>query len=149
MNKTNLDEAEVESVLNSALVCRVALCNEGRPYIRPMNFVYNDGKLYLHTSVNSRKLKIIEENNFICFQVDTDVKLIPNYEDPCRTTMYYKSVIGCGRGYIVSNAEEKRKILNYFTLKYLGKMYECLKKDLDRVCIIKVEIDEVSLKVSR
>jgi len=40
------DRAELESIIGSATVCRLAMSEDDRPYIVPLCFGYKDGNLY-------------------------------------------------------------------------------------------------------
>ena len=53
------DGAAIEEVIARAPVCRLALSDNGEPYVVPMNFGYSDGVLYFHGAPNGRKIDII------------------------------------------------------------------------------------------
>ncbi|HEW94061.1 MAG TPA: pyridoxamine 5'-phosphate oxidase family protein [Thermoprotei archaeon] len=147
MGVISKDQKVINEILYRGQVCRIALCVDGKPYIIPMNYGYKDGIIYLHTSINSMKLELIRRNNFICFEVDTDLELVVN-EDPCKTSMRYKSVIGCGSAYIIEDNTEKTNALNIITLKYLGRRYTYKSSDLNRTAVIKIVVEEASAKIS-
>ena len=42
------DTAEIEEILSKAFVCRLGLCDNGRPYVVPLCFGYEDNALYIH-----------------------------------------------------------------------------------------------------
>jgi len=75
MGVISKDQKVINEILYRGQVCRIALCVDSKPYIIPMNYGYKDGIIYLHTSINSKKLELIRRNNFICFEVDTDLEL--------------------------------------------------------------------------
>lgn len=139
----------ISDILKKALVCRIALCDGIKPYIIPVNFGYENGKIYIHTSVNSRKLEIIRRNNNISFEVEIDTEVIPDYNDPCRSTMRYRSVIGWGKAYIVDDPSIIKRALDLITMKYMGKTFENYnEKDLKRTAIIEISIEEMTAKIS-
>ncbi len=70
------DIAGIEDVLSRALVCRLALCENDRPYIVPLCFGYEDNALYFHCAQQGKKLDILRKNNNVCFEVDIDCQLI-------------------------------------------------------------------------
>ena len=44
------DRSAIESIINRASVCRLALSEDDQPYIVPLCFRYKDNDLYFHTS---------------------------------------------------------------------------------------------------
>lgn len=51
MEKNDFSEdglEQMEDVLTRAEVGRFALCDDGAPYIIPLNFLYEDGKIIFH-----------------------------------------------------------------------------------------------------
>jgi uncharacterized protein len=40
----------IQHVLQTAYIIRIAIHDEGAPYIVPVNFGYSDGKIYFHAS---------------------------------------------------------------------------------------------------
>ena len=71
------DKAELEAVLAKATVVHLAMVDEGRPYVVPMNFGYADGCLYLHGAKEGRKMRILRRNPAVCFNLFTDEAILP------------------------------------------------------------------------
>lgn len=91
---------EIVKVMKKCDVCRVALNDDGYPYIVPLNFgMKAEGgqiTLYFHGAGEGRKYELIEKNNRASFEMDCSHKLIADREG-CRCTMGYESVVGRGR----------------------------------------------------
>lgn len=141
------DKHEIENIINRALVCRIGLCDNGIPYVVPVNFAYSNNILYIHSANNGRKIDIIKKNNNVSFEIDIDTELVKK-EDPCKCTMKYRSVIGFGKAYIINEKEKKRKALNIMVKRYLGKNYVFSDKELDSVTVIKIIIEKITGKKS-
>ena len=62
--------------------------------------------------------------------------------------MRYKSIVGWGKAYIISREEERQEALNHLASKYLGGSYNYSKTDLAMVSVIKIEIEDISIKIS-
>ena len=101
------DEERIWEILRSAVVCRVAFCGEGWPYIIPMNFGCLDRKLYFHCASEGTKLDLLKANPNVCFEVDVNVEIVPGAE-ACSWSVRYRSVIGLGQISIVEELAEKR-----------------------------------------
>ncbi|MGI6464195.1 pyridoxamine 5'-phosphate oxidase family protein [Methanobacterium sp.] len=89
------DPEIIQEILNQSPACRIALCDNGKPYIVPMKFAYHDHSLYLHSAINGRKIDILRKNNNICSKWNTEIGLVQS-ETPCDWGMNYMSVIGSG-----------------------------------------------------
>lgn len=49
------DKNIIQWILKEAQVCRIALCNDNKPYIIPMNFGFKDNYIYLHSAAEGKK----------------------------------------------------------------------------------------------
>ena len=55
----------------------------GYPQIIPMNFVYLDDAIYMHSHTKGEKLENIRQNQKVGFEVDRELEFLPSYfEDP-------------------------------------------------------------------
>jgi hypothetical protein len=139
------DIIEIESILNEAHVCRIGLSDGVEPYIVPLCFGYIDGTIYLHSAMSGKKIAILKKNPQCCFEVDLFQTIIRT-EKPCAWGMRYKSVIGFGRAYFVSDNNEKKYGLNCIMRHYGSEMHEFSEDDIRNVCIIRIKIDSITGK---
>ena len=133
--------------LNSQPVGRIAsLDSNGYPQIIPMNFVYHDGAIYMHSHPFGEKLDNIRRNPNVGFEVDQHICFLPSYyfhpTDASQADTLYISVVMKGKAEIVHDNEEKAIALNALMEKYQreGK-YETLDSNMPsvhEVTIIKV-----------
>jgi len=143
------DIKEIEAVIFSADVCRIAFANDNVPYIVTMNFGYEGGddkKLYFHCAREGRKLKMIRQNNYVCFEFDTDHDL---YKDKtaCDFGMRYRSVVGYGRVTIITDDDEKKKGLDFIMSHYSeGKEFSYKQTSLDKMLLLRLDILEMNGK---
>ena len=137
------DKDEIESIVQRAIVCRVAFSENDVPYIVPVNFGYEDDCLYVHSAPEGKKIEIIKQNNNVCFELDIDHEVV-RAETPCNWAMKYRSVIGFGKAFLVRDVEEKRKALNTIVEHYSGKPSDYPESAISNVAIIKVEIESMT-----
>lgn len=79
--------------------------DDGFPYGVPVNFVYDEGKIYFHsTSGSSHKLDAIRKNEKVSFTVVLEHDMKPELLD----TMY-TSVIAFGRARVLVSKEERKE----------------------------------------
>ncbi|MGV7226070.1 MAG: pyridoxamine 5'-phosphate oxidase family protein [Nitrosopumilus sp.] len=138
---------KVKEFLHEEHVGRVASIDEnGYPQIIPMNFVFLNDAVYMHSHVKGEKLDNISRNNKVGFEADRELEFLPSYfEDPHNASLadtLYISIVIKGMGSFVSDREEKTLVLNGLMEKYQPEgQYDPIQSDmrvLDAVSIIKV-----------
>ena len=133
--------------LNEQPVGRVAsLDGSGYPQVIPMNFVYHDGAVYMHSHPFGEKLDNIRRNPNVGFEVDQHICFLPSYffhpTDASQADTLYISVVIKGKAKLVHGNEEKALALNALMEKYQKEgRYEALVANMPsvhEVAIIKV-----------
>ena len=141
--KEIVNQSQIEAIIKRAFVCRVALCDDGLPYVIPVNFGYNDGYLYIHSAPEGKKLDIIKRNPKIAFEVDIDHALVSGKE-PCLYTFNYRSVVGFGTASILYNPSEKRKGMDAIVRHYAGSEAIYPNDALVKVTVVRIEISSMT-----
>ena len=108
----------------------------GFPQIIPMNFVFINDAVYIHSHIRGEKLDNIRRNQKVGFEVDKSLEFLPSYfSDPTDASLadtLYISVVIKGNASIVSDKEEKTNALNGLMKKYQPEGgYESIKPDMD------------------
>jgi len=138
---------KIKEFLNEEHVGRISSIDEnGFPQTIPMNFIFLNDAIYVHSHVRGEKLDNISRNNKVGFEADRELEFLPSYfEDPNDASLadtLYISVVIKGIGSFVTDRDEKTLALNGLMEKYQpeGK-YDPIKSDmqvLDAVTVIKV-----------
>ena len=139
---------QIDEIIKSSEVCRIAYAHEGIPYITPVSFGYDGQSLFVHTAEEGRKIDFLRKNNYICFEFEKDVRTIADEKVACKWTAAFKSVIGYGRMIAIANLEEKEYALNEIMKQYSGKSWEFVPQNFKKVSLWKIEIEELSGKQS-
>ena len=142
------DPQELESVLREAAVCRMGLCDEGKPYVVPMNYGYRDGSVFLHSAAEGRKIDILRRNPNVCLEFEKDVELVPA-EAACSFSMKYRSVIASGKVVFLEGTEEKSFGLNAIMLQYTGREFVFPPQAMEKIVVLRVDLAECSGKHNR
>ena len=138
---------KVKEFLEQEHVGRVASIDEnGFPQIIPMNFVFFNDAVYMHSHVKGEKLDNISRTNKVGFEADRELEFLPSYfEDPHNASLadtLYISVVIKGIASFVFDRDEKTLALNGLMEKYQPEgQYDTIQSDmrvLDAVSIIKV-----------
>lgn len=140
-------KGKIIEFLSSQQTGRIASIDEsGFPQIIPMNFVFINDVVYMHSHIKGEKLENIKRNQKVGFEVDKSLEFLPSYfSDPTDASLadtLYISVIIKGNASIVLDREEKTIALNGLMKKYQPEGgYEPIKPEmdvLDEVVVIKI-----------
>ena len=138
---------KIKEFLNDEHVGRISSIDvSGFPQIIPMNFVFLNDAIYMHSHVKGEKLDNISNNDKVGFEADRELEFLPSYfEDPHNEALadtLYISVVVKGIASFVTDKEEKTLALNGLMEKYQPEgFYDPLKSDmrvLDAVSVIKI-----------
>jgi len=138
---------KIKEFLNDEHVGRISSIDaSGFPQIIPMNFVFLNDAIYMHSHVKGEKLDNISNNDKVGFEADRELEFLPSYfEDPHNAALadtLYISVVVKGIASFVADREEKTMALNGLMEKYQPEgFYDPLKSDmrvLDAVSVIKI-----------
>ena len=137
------------AMLEQSLVGRIATINrKGIPVIKPVNFLYWDGKIYFHSSTKGEKISDIRRRSPVCFEVDEPIAFVPATGPACRSSYYYRSIIVKGNAAIVNQQDKKLKILERLMEKYQpeGGYGGITEEILKRTAVIEISIQEMTGK---
>jgi len=138
---------KVIEFLSSQQTGRIASIDEnGFPQIIPMNFVFINDAVYMHSHIRGEKLDNIRRNQRVGFEVDKSLEFLPSYfSDPTDASLadtLYISVVIKGNASVVLDKEEKTIALNGLMEKYQPEGgYESIKPDMD--VLIGVEVIKI------
>jgi len=154
--KINSKEKVVE-FLNNEETGRVAsIDKDGYPQIIPMNFVFVNDVIYMHSHVKGEKLENIMRNNKVGFEVDKNLEFLPSYffdpNDASLANTFYISVVIKGKCKLVDEKNEMTTALNSLMKKYQPEGgYQQIKPQddvLNHVAVIKVTPEIMTGKYS-
>ena len=131
-----LSSDECTSLLSAARYGRLALSKDNQPYVVPMSYVYQDGKLYLHSRGMGKKVEYATNNPRVCFQIDVLEK------------ERWSSVVVSGISRLSDSVEAKQKMFDAFTKKgqggHAGKKFSREELEKMPMTIWEIEILEMT-----
>ena len=78
---------------------------DGYPQIIPMNFVYANDVIYMHSHTKGEKIENIKRNSKVGFEVDKSIEFLPSYftdpSDASQADTLYISVVIKGTAVLV------------------------------------------------
>jgi nitroimidazol reductase NimA-like FMN-containing flavoprotein (pyridoxamine 5'-phosphate oxidase superfamily) len=140
------DPAIIGALFSAGKVCRIAMVDNGEPYVVPVNYGYLDNTLFIHSAAAGRKLDILKRHSRVCFEIESPVEIIEHAE-PCHWDARARSLVGYAVASIVTDLPGKRHGLDVI-MRHYGKRdanaYD--QKQLEAVVILKVAIESVTCK---
>lgn len=118
--------------------------DDNYPYTIPMNYLYQDGKIFLHSAKEGHFKDSIKANDKVCFCVLNDGKKVDN-----KWYYTFKSVIIFGRIKIITDYNEKHDILTKLGNKYFPTEEETnnvVHKLFKQTEVLKIEIEHITGK---
>jgi len=141
------DPAAVRSILKTATVLRLGLCDGEWPYVVPLNYGLHKDNLYFHCANEGKKLDLIRANPRVCFEVEGRVELLPG-EKACDWSVKYESVIGYGQASIVADEAERRTAVAALVLQMGAEDPQLPEKLPASMPIVRIAIESLSGKTS-
>ena len=143
------DGVTVEALLKRSLVGRLATVNrDGFPVIKPVNFLFWDGKIYLHSSQKGEKVADIRRGSRVCFEVDEPVAYAVAAGKACSASYYYRSIVIKGRAGLVRHQCKKRGLLERMMEKYQpeGGYGALSERVLRKTAVIEISVHRMTAK---
>lgn len=132
------------SILEKSQYINIAMIGENDyPYIITANYVFFDGKIYIHGAMKGSKVDFVKNNDRICANF---IEFCDNLPEKFDTA--YKSALVFGRAKIVDIVDRKLEILKVFINKYSKEYYksgmEFIENRVKGTCIIEIEIENIT-----
>lgn len=142
------DPEIIEEILTGSEVCRIAMIENGRPYIVPMNYGYKENTIYFHSAATGKKIDLLRADSNVCFEIERASQVLIN-EKPCECSTIYRSVIGYGMIEFITDFRGKTEGLDIIMSHY-GKTGKNLytAQSVENVLILKLQIEEITGKQS-
>lgn len=111
------DSNIIGEILEKSMVCRLGLVDNDEAYIVPVNYAYDEGKIYIHSAPEGRKIRLIKSCSLVSFEAELSFEIIWG-KVPCQWSAKYRSVTGKGIITIEDDAESKKHGMDLIMKKY-------------------------------
>lgn len=142
------DMKDMIEVMERCDVCRLALNDDGYPYILPLNFgmQVEDGQvvLYFHGAMAGKKYELFARDNRVSFEMDCAHRLVTE-SDTGNCTMEYESVIGRGHVEMIPD-DEKYEALLILMRHYRKEDFPFNKAVMPQTKVFKLVVEEMTGK---
>ncbi len=121
---------------------------DGYPRIKPLNFVYLNGKIYFHSAKEGEKIDDIVRDSRVAFEIDEPIGYMKSNNNPCSAKYLYRSLMMRGKAAIVTDDKESLLALRSLMEKYQpeGGYRDFLPEKLNVTAVVRIDIEEVTGK---
>ena len=147
-DKEITNREEIDEIIRSALVCRIAFADGDEPYVVPVSFGFDGESLFIHTAKTGRKLDFIRANNRVCFELEGNISLQTDDGDACNWTFAFESVIGYGTTTELETAKDRAQGLNQIMLHYSGREWDIEPSATATTRVWRIDIESITGKRS-
>jgi nitroimidazol reductase NimA-like FMN-containing flavoprotein (pyridoxamine 5'-phosphate oxidase superfamily) len=144
------EKAVIYAILDEGFLCHVGFVHEGQPFVIPTLYVRIGDALYLHGSPLSRMLGHLADGAPLCVTV-TLLDGLVLARSVFAHSVNYRSVVILGRGWVVTDVEDKRHVLRALVDHVLpGRSTDARApndKELATTAVIAIPLHEASAKV--
>lgn len=147
--KKILNSATIDELLHSCHVGRLGtIGKDGYPRIKPLNFVYLDGKIYFHSAKEGEKIDDIRRDSRVIFEIDEPMGYVKSDLNPCSAKYLYRSLLIKGKAAIVRDENERLHALRSLMEKYQpeGGYGKFQPEKLAITAVVRIDIEEVTGK---
>ena len=149
---TNLiqNPQKIREIIDQCDTCYVGMVDqEGKPYVLPFNFGYEEGNIYLHMAPQGKKIGVLRNNPAVCVAFSTDHQLFHRNEGvACSYGMRYRSVLAYGEVEFIDDYDEKVRILNVTMKKYTAKEFNYNAPAVNNVTVCRIRVNKIDGKLS-
>jgi len=118
------DKEKIDRFLNEKRVGTLSMCDkEGKPYAIPVNYVYWNGKIYIHGMGSGKKNNILKASTAVCFNVCEEFGTVTD-PVPSKCDTSYFSVVIFGKALLVQDLDEKTQALSQFLEKFMPNFFK-------------------------
>jgi nitroimidazol reductase NimA-like FMN-containing flavoprotein (pyridoxamine 5'-phosphate oxidase superfamily) len=122
MRQAKKEIQDREVMLRLLATCHVGrlgtIGKDGYPMVKPLNFAFQNGRIYFHSAREGEKIDDIRRDSRVCFEVDLPIALVRSLGSPCRAEYLYQSVIMKGKASLVEDPSERIVALRLLMDKY-------------------------------
>lgn len=148
INQEITDKTIIEEILSQSKICRIAMVDEGQPYLLPFNYGYRNNCIYIHSAGSGKKLDVLRANPQVCFELELRADLLKS-EKACNWSTIYRSVVGYGKIEIVTGFAGKQQALEII-MAHNGapELNGFEARQVESIVVLKLPIEKMTAKQS-
>jgi len=143
------DLQDITRILDQSTVLFVAFHEEPAPYVVPLFFGHEPGRLYLHSALAGTKIELLRIDPRVGFSAVAGARIVEG-EAACDFTARAESVAGTGTARLVDDEGERMHglelIMRHYAAHRAADSFSYRPSTLSRTCIIAIEVQQMLAK---
>jgi nitroimidazol reductase NimA-like FMN-containing flavoprotein (pyridoxamine 5'-phosphate oxidase superfamily) len=137
---------EVRRLLDETVVGYLGLCEEDSPYVLPISFAGEEGRVFFHGGPG-RKADALGPAARACLAVTSPVELTKG-QDACGVNFNYRSALLFGTARLLADEQERERALVRLTEKYYpeGRGESFRPEVLAKTLVYALEVEDLSYR---
>jgi len=145
------DTAIQERIIRESFYMSLGMVDGGRPYVVPLNFGYEPGKLYVHCAREGRKMDILRQSGGVVPVFALFVgkgSLLDRGRGACGLSARYASVMAEGTAKEVTDDAERLHGMRAIMRQTGAPQYDLHSADMKNTCIICITVTSLCAKMN-
>ena len=140
---------EMEKLLREEEIGYLGLSLDGNPYVVPLNYHYEDGKIFFHCGFRGKKFDYMKSNSHVCFTVARQPGWVREHAggDPCHVDS--DSVICYGKARVLEDIDERKIALNAFNRRFRPDAANIPQERVTNCCAVEIKVSEMTGRQER
>ncbi len=140
---------EMEKLLSEERVGYLGMSSADSPYVVPLTYGYNEGKIIFHCALTGTKLDILRKNPNVCFTVSRHFGAMVPHPQGAQCHVNSDSVICYGKARIIDDIHERQAILNRFNHCLQPGAREITLEEVERCYAVEIAVAEMTGRTQR
>ncbi len=139
----------MEKLLQEEEVGYLGLSKDGKPYVVPVNYHYNEGKIIFHCGFKGMKLDYLKANPQVCFTVARQPGWVREHAggDPCHVDS--DSVICYGTARVIEELHERKLAMEAYRRRFRPGAGETTMEKMVNCCVVEISISVMTGRQER
>jgi uncharacterized protein len=140
---------EMEKLLREEDTGYLGLSLDGAPYVVPLNYYYNNGRIVFHCGLKGKKLDYLKTNPRVCFTVGRRSGGVREHGggNPCHVDS--DSVICYGKARVLDDIDERKAALNAFNRCFKAGAADIPLERVINCCVVEIGVSEMTGRQER
>ena len=140
---------EMEKLLREEDTGYLGLSLDGQPYVVPLNYYYNNGRIVFHCGLKGKKLDYLKTNPRVCFTVGRQLGAVREHAggNPCHVDS--DSVICYGRARVLDEIDKRQAALNAFNRRFKPEAADVPLERVMNCCVVEIRVTELTGRQER
>jgi nitroimidazol reductase NimA-like FMN-containing flavoprotein (pyridoxamine 5'-phosphate oxidase superfamily) len=143
------DPTEITRILEQCAVVHVSFIDSPAPYVVPLFFGHQPGRLYMHGAKTGTKIDLLRAHAHVGFSAAAEAQIVSG-SDACAFTAHGQSVTGKGIARLVEDEEERLHgldlIMQHYARHGAAAGFTYRESSLSRTAVIAVDIQTMTAK---